>query len=605
MLAKRTIDHINLADKKTDVNTVWDSCGRYIGEVLEEITHDLTLLKECYCEHRIREFDRKFLPQIFAPHDDVSGLEKIPTKSLEDVVRLIESRVILVLGDVGTGKSTFVHYFFKIEIRNHPRWDIYRPIIVDFKGLSGDVDVVHFASIRIDQDLKQFFIEMFGDKAKSVQMLRDIFEEDLSWNEGLYQHCLDIGRKDLLYEMEIDDIRRYKDDLRHFNKRRMQFCEKKAGKRVVVILDNVDHIEDQDKVKSVFLLGQSLVHEGSCGVIVTMRTYNAYGNVHHYDPYSAFNPRYLHLSLPDVREMIKKRIDFAFRNIDKTVMLDHAGGVRLSVSVSKLREEVHGVLESFATETIIEVLKKLSYYDLRELLRLSHRALASGHLYPAMRREKFSEVQYYDLINALILGNWRYYNPEDEHLAVINLFDDECAYGRGKVLIRIRLLETIGVLGTRMVSVRDVLEYMGLLGFDRDDVINSLQKMIHHSLVSPVYPTGMDLVKNKIRAVNLNEKGIYYLDDLMLEPRYYENMRFATYMEKDFWDVMNSYAERSDAERYEGTKVFVEFIGHVEEEWRVRVKDRDLYSRYPSIFERVRSSFNKHCCKVGKPHLAL
>jgi len=49
MFATRSIDKINFADKKLDVNAVWDMCGRYIAEVLQEITHDINLLKECYC----------------------------------------------------------------------------------------------------------------------------------------------------------------------------------------------------------------------------------------------------------------------------------------------------------------------------------------------------------------------------------------------------------------------------------------------------------------------------------------------------------------------------------------------------------------------------
>ena len=603
MFATRSIDKINFADKKLDVNAVWDMCGRYIAEVLQEITHDINLLKECYCQHRVREFDRKFLPQIFAPDNDFQDLSGIPTKSFEQIAKLLDSRVILILGDVGTGKSTFIHYFLKIEIENYTKWNIYKPIFVDFKALSDDIEVIQFANSRIDEGLKELFAEKLGNEAKSFRTLQEIFQEDLSWNEGLYQHCKDLGRGDLVDTMEIDDIKRYKDDIRHFNKRRMQYSENRFGRRIIVVLDNVDHIENNQKVQQLFVFAHSLALDNCCSIIITMRTYNVYGNVHHYDPYSAFNPRYLHLSLPDVSKMVDKRVEYALKIINKEVQLPHSGDIKVSISSPLFREEIQGVLKSFATERNVATLKTIAYYDLRELLRMCHRALASGHLYPSARRQNYPEVRTYDLIQALILGNWRYYNPEDETAAIINIFDDECPYEKGKVLIRIRLLQTVLILGARLVPVVRILASMENLGFDKEDVVNSLQKMIYHSLISPVYPTGLDIAKNTIRAVHLTQKGSYYLDTLIKEVRYYENMRFATYVEKDFWEVMSSYSETTDEERYKGTKIFLEFIGYIEEEWRKRARDENLLSRYPSVFEGLKLSFNEHCVRVKKEHL--
>jgi hypothetical protein len=198
-----------------------------------------------------------------------------------------------------------------------------------------------------------------------------------------------------------------------------------------------------------------------------------------------------------------------------------------------------------------------------------------------------------------------YYNPEDEELCIINLFDDECTFEQGKTIVRIRLLETIRLLATKRVPIKKVEMNMERIGFERDVVMNSLQYLVYHSLVAPEYPTGMNILQDNIRAVTLTDKGIYYLDDLMIEPRYYGNMRFATYMYSDYTDLMKTYDTRTVEQTYQGTKVFVEFLGHYEEEWKKKVKDLEWHANYMSIFNRVRDSYNSHCVRTKYPHLQL
>jgi len=605
MIVARLTDEINMAKNKTNVNMIWDQCGRYIAAVMHDITHDVELLQKCYCEHRVREFDRKFLPQIFMPEDILTDFPNIPEIKIKEVVKLLDSRAILILGNVGTGKSTFVHYFFKVTIPNTSKWNIYLPIFVDFKGLRREDKVTYYANKTIDENLTRLCEELFPDRVRSIQTLRDVFEEDLRWNQSIYQQCRNSGRDDLSLEYEMDDIKRLQSDLVHFNKRRTQFVERQGGKRVVIILDNVDHLVLDEQIEEIFLYGQKLALDGACHVVLTMRSYNAKGKVHHFDHYSAFNPRYLHLSLPNVSEMIKARVNYALEKIGKYVQLETQGTARISMRSPLFKEEVEGYLNSFTRPEIINTLEKLSYQDLRELLRMAHRAMASGHLYPQIRRIKYSEVQVYDLIQALILGNWKYYNIEDEHIAIINLFDDECDFEKGKTTIRIRILQTIRLLGSKKVNIKNLVKYMEKIGFENEAVINSLQYLINHSLVTPSYPSGIKIIEDKVRAVSLTEKGTYYLDDLLVEPRYYGNMCYATPMYKEYVDIMKTYNKNTMEGQYQGTKLFVEFLGHREKEWEEKVVDREWFSNYTSIFERVCNSYNAHCVRTGKLRLQL
>ena len=600
----RKIDRINLADNKTEVNEIWNICGSYFSSVLAEIIDDMEQLDKCYCEHRVREFDRRFLPSIFAPSDDFQELQDIPSKKFDEIAKILDSRIILILGNVGTGKSTFVHHFFKVELKKYPNWNIYQTIYVDFKGLSSDQDVTDYANNMIDDKLKQIFFNEFGEESKSFEFLKDILEEDLTWNESMYLECKKKGKEDLAFEMQIDDIKRYKENIRHYNKRRMQYFKNKCGKKVIVVFDNIDHISDMKIQENVYLYGQSLVQEKNANVIMTMRTYNLYGNVHHFDPFSAFNPRYLHLSLPDVKDLLYKRLQFAFVNIKNKISIITEGAAIISFTPQSLKKNIENVLNDFCTDDNINILKKLAYYDLREFLRMVHKVLASGNLFPIERREKYYSVRKYDLLQSLILGNWKYYNPFEEHLSIINLFDDKCTYENGKTLITIRLLETIRILGAQGVDITRILEQMNLLGFEKEDVLECIQKLLNHSLIDPVYPTGYNIYANKIRAINITIKGDYYIDELLIEPRYFENMRFSTFMDKDFYDIMENYSIEKEEERYEGTKVFIEFIEDYEKRWlSTKVKNKELIKKYTTISFILKKAFNNHCERVKKSEL--
>lgn len=604
MITRRFIDEVNMAKWKSDVNLVWDHCGQYIADVMHEITHDEKLLSECYCAHRVREFDRKFLPRIFMPNLDFDN-NISPAKKIEELIKLLDSRVILILGNVGTGKSTFVHHFFKITLKDSEEWDIYLPLFIDFRKKDAELSSSEFATKQLDEFLNDIFSIYFINKSDNLDLMKDIFEEDLRWNSSIYQECKKIGRTELAVEYQIDDIRKLQSDLRHYNKRRMQYIEKHLGKRIIVIFDNVDHLIKQKQIEDSFIYGHSLAQEKCCQVILTMRSYNIKGRVHHFDHYSAFNPRYLHLSIIDIKNMLTCRIDFALKQISRFVHLEGSGNIKISINSPLFKEEVTNLLNSFLRPEILEVLEKLSFNNLRELLRMAHRALASGYIYPATRRVKYSEIQLYDFIQSLILGNWKYYNPEDEHIAIINLFDDECSFEQGKILINIRLLQTIRLLGSKDITLRTIENSLASLGFNQDVALKALQNLINHSLVIPSYSTGLNIKQDKIRAVSLTEKGAFYLDELLYQPFYYGNMRFATYLYEDYYLLMKEFSSNSIEHYYQATKVFLEFIQIIEQEWRAKALDKQFSKNYPDISKGLINSFNKHLVKINRSHLAF
>ncbi len=599
----RTIDTIHFADKKTDVNPIWGYCQQYIVNVLEEILHDNNLLERCYCEHRIREYDRKFLPNIFSPSDELMSPSETPLKNnLEDIIEMLDSRVILILGDVGTGKSTFVHHFFKIKLPKSNNWDVYSPIFIDFKKRALRQPIENFISETINSKLNELFLDVFGkSEATSYHLLRQVFSKDLMWNEGLYQQCSNIGRDDLVQELELRDLLRFKNDKAYFNRRRLEFYQKITEKRIVIVFDNVDHLTDPNAITDIYLTAQSIAISKAASIIITMRTYNAYGNAHHYDSYSAFNPRYLHLTLPDVTKMLEKRVKYALDKISVDGQIIRPSGPisKITVSMPVIKDEVESLLSSFCDAKIIETLKKLSFYDLREILRMAHRALASGHIYPRERRQFRPRIQVHDLINALILGNWEFFNPMDEQTLIINLFDDVCDCENGKLFLRIRLLDSIRILGANAARTIDIISIMKKIGFKESDTKRSLQFLIKHSLVSPLFPAGIDLDEDNITVVLLTQKGSFYLDTILKEPRYYENLKHSTYIDENFFSKLDKLGHHSVYERCKGTRVFIEYICQAEKDWETKVLDYDIYRDYFSIGTLLKTSFNGLCDRIN------
>ena len=130
---------------------------------------------------------------------------------------------------------------------------------------------------------------------------------------------------------------------------------------------------------------------------------------------SAFQPRFLALSLPDTKELISKRKNYLLEHpaiIEKVYKLTKKDEIQItqrgktwSIKLVDLKARMELVLDSFLSPDVIHMLENLSNYDFRYLLKTVNVALSSGYLYPEDGAKRRKDLNEYDLLRAVILGN--------------------------------------------------------------------------------------------------------------------------------------------------------------------------------------------------------
>lgn len=116
----RLVDGTHQGAKRESPHTMWHMLGSTLSQALAETIHNDNLLKATYCPIRNRDFEEILIAEI------VSGIpyaffcsknNKGEDYDLSELINQFDTpnQFIVVAGDVGTGKTTFLHYNFRVR----------------------------------------------------------------------------------------------------------------------------------------------------------------------------------------------------------------------------------------------------------------------------------------------------------------------------------------------------------------------------------------------------------------------------------------------------------------------------------------------------------
>jgi len=282
-------------------------------------------------------------------------------------------------------------------------------------------------------------------------------------------------------------------------------------------------------------------------------------------------------------------------------------GARWTFDKAYLQNEFRIILNALLnTEKIADMLQNLSDYDMRAMLKMVRVALSSGYLFPE-ERDRRDDVREGDFLRAIMCGNNPYYFPDDESAMVLNLFDDNNPNFEGNNLIRLRTLQAINLFGKK-AWVSDVLKFMDSLGYSEDKVKDVLQLLINFDLIESPYHEGSNIRKDNIEVLKLTFAGYYYLNDLIFNPVYLQEVKNATYLESTYTDVIATYIEQGKkaatkqervSSRLKATKIFLDALEQEENLEEQRIKNIGMpeclinYGKIEKVAKKIQARFKE------------
>ncbi len=625
MPKRRLIDNVHKGKHRESPKSFWALCAQQLTNVFSQIADDPDLLAKCYSPIRSRDFDEEFIVEITTGIPAALFCRKgmLPVEFMSKNIQLpARQQLYLIVNDVGGGKSTYVHHYFSIGVGDYGIRDKVDGIIVNLR-LEDALEEIRTEGIYnyIQQKIHEHLSKRYPEiSAPGVEMALKIFKEEFAPYAGILKHKKQRGREK--YEDYVIDKldKSFIPDLHVFNKARIRFIQRGKKRNIFVVLDNVDHYGRKIQEK-IFNLSMNISGEFGVSIIMCARDYTIPRALRHLS-LSAFDPRFLHLALPDPKSILQKRVTYLiendlignlFKRIGKDQVEFHsASGKSYTFDKRKLTSEFQTILDTLVDNPkIIAMLEGLSNFDMRAMLKLTKVALSSGYLLPDDREGK--DIRPTDFLRALMCGNNPYYFPEDEETAILNLFDNNDRDYEGNNLIRLRTLQVVDLLG-KTADVEAVVKYMENFQYSKNKVIDVLQTFLHSGHVTSPFHEGVDIVKDDITVIALTHSGKYYLDELIFHGRYLDEVRIATNMDDDIADKIKKLSDdgmdlkktkiERVAARLTATKLFIEVLESEERLEEARIggsnnnKALENYKKVKGIINKIKTKYDDAACGI-------
>jgi hypothetical protein len=254
----------------------------------------------------------------------------------------LRNKILLLVGSVGVGKSTFVDYFREIslpqEVKQHTAWvridlnpapvnrdEIYhwlrQQIMAGIRATSPDIDTTTLAI------LKNLYRQQIQDFAQGEGSL---FPQDSTpYNERLANLIAALKQDHVLTIRCLE-----------------QYLCTGRGRLLIIVLDNCDK-RDRDEQLLMFQVAKYIQQEIRCLVVLPLR-YETFENHRHEPPLdTALKDLVYRIEPPPFQEVLTKRLGLVVseaRCLGPNSLSYHLGGMTIEFPVDKLERFLHAMM---------------------------------------------------------------------------------------------------------------------------------------------------------------------------------------------------------------------------------------------------------------------
>ncbi|MEX0682958.1 MAG: hypothetical protein WD904_10360 [Dehalococcoidia bacterium] len=530
------VDHIVMRDETMNRNPVDVTLAPIIQHYFTDLLGDdkRDVLRRGYVESgRQAQYGKQFdsLLEDVIPHsgDPIREIEttKKASPTMDEVLSLDlneksgpEGRVLLLVGGVGSGKTSFEHRYFEFLINSELR-DKVVPVFLDFTKTSEGTDLGRFT----DQQVKSL-LEARDPQLAEWDALTQIYEKEISvQRKGVLAPVWESNRE-RYWELISEEMKSWLADFESHVSAVIRSLRLKRGKTVCVVFDNVDQ------------LGQELQHEAirvafqKCGLwrclgILTIReeTYWRFRNSPPLDAYHRFT---YHISSPRITNVLSRRLEIAKEDRGSlTVTLRSQAGIQVSgISVGEFLEIM---VDSFLGEDQrnIILLEALSAGNVRLGLDMFSEFLLSGHTntdeyIKAHLASGTYAVPFHHVFRSVALAERRYYDSSRSLIANLFSLEDDGFYSHFQKIRTLRYLNGCRHIeappGRGFVEVPRLYDAFAALMSDEEGLRRVLDPLLKHRLIEAA--NGYGAHGESADLVRITSAGNYYVDTLLNEFAY-------------------------------------------------------------------------------------
>lgn len=558
----RPIDNVIIKNIRQPRNDLYRYITPIIDYTFQEITNPdkLDVLKQCYVyEEEFDEVDKYLknefayiMPTIYDLHEIKKIIQDKGSSGVfqRDFYKNIdklgkgygEPILLLLLGSIGSGKTTFIHRFFNVVLTEKEKekklW-----FYVDWR--EGPTDIA---------EIRPF-------------LLKSIVEEFYRKYEKIATH--------LKQEFAYDEIAPNIDAIKHL------FALLKAmGYVLSLVVDNVDQHRSSSPTfhENVFIEANALTKELRIITLMTLREESYYRS----DLTGAFDAYYIQkyvIKPPDFIKLIVYRLTYILKKLElpENQFKELLGtNVDFGSRLPTIRTFLNIICDSFSKPRaeISEFMSRTSGGNMRRTLQLFGNFLMSGNtnineiLYQ-YRKSGSYHIPPHQLIKSIMLGDYKYYSEEPSYL--MNVFDFNTEYSNDHFL-NLKILKyaeehlaNITDIGRGFIEINQLMKEATDILISPKAIEDSLLRLARRNLI--VLDTRSRENVATASYFKITECGSYFLNKLIRNFAYLDLVWTDTPIaDVDLVDRLRQMINETTLDvRFERTKMFLDYLNRMEE----------------------------------------
>ena len=466
-----------------------------IQDVIEDVEIEDEFYRRCYCEsgaisqHSL--LSKKILSARYAslfdnseesPHTQSIKETRHGTNVTPDLLSsAISKRPIVLIGDVGVGKTSFVKNLIYVSAFEEFKRALYLYIDLGSKATLTD----NLSNYILDEIYRQL------DDKYNFNI------NDLKFLKGTYASEISKFSKGLWGDLEKTDNKKYQDKLRteiqklidqkdQHLKRSIQHLATARHQQIIISIDNADQ-RNFDIQQQAFIISQELAKEWNAVVFIAVRPQTFYKSKRS-GALTAYPHKVFTISPPRVDLMIEKRLNFA---------LDMAEG-RLQVRKHKFNLQTKNlalflkalILSLKNNKEINEFLGNITGGNIRSVLDIVTRFIGSPNvnaekIIDIMEKTGAYHIPLHEFTKSALLGEYSHYNPDTS--IAMNVFDIDTPDTKSHFLIPMIIAfmnknteheDRDGFIFT----IRIIKEFQNL-GYNSSQIENALRRTTNKKLI--------------------------------------------------------------------------------------------------------------------------
>ncbi|MCZ6359061.1 P-loop NTPase fold protein [Vibrio parahaemolyticus] len=255
----------------------------FIQDVVDNPELEKDFYKKCYCEsgvlNRYSLLSKNILEarysSIFSNTEQQPSTTPVSSKkgsnfTPEILAEALSRRPIVLIGDVGVGKTSFIKNLYHNSAYNEFKRSIY--VYIDL-GSNATLDT-DINNLVLDQINKQLLDE-YGINIYNIDFIKDIYKSNIAiFDEGIWGKYKDsnVDKYNDKLDEKLDELQSNK---RNHIKESIERIAKKHNKQVIICIDNADQREF-DIQQQAFIIAQELAKEWKATVFLSVRPQTFY-----------------------------------------------------------------------------------------------------------------------------------------------------------------------------------------------------------------------------------------------------------------------------------------------------------------------------------------